>query len=45
MADIVGFGSNGVSVAFSTGFDFANAQLWIDNFGYNQGWRSKACAL
>ncbi len=39
-ADIVGFGNNGVSVALSNGNSFVNAQRWINNFGYNQGWRN-----
>ena len=39
-ADIVAFGNNGVSVALSNGSDFNNAQRWVDDFGYNQGWRN-----
>ncbi len=40
MADIVAFGNNGVSVALSSGSDFNNAQRWVDDFGYKQGWRN-----
>jgi V8-like Glu-specific endopeptidase len=39
-ADIVAFGNNGVSVALSNGSDFNNARLWVNDFGYNQGWRN-----
>ena len=39
-ADIVGFGNNGVYVGLSTGSSFGNAPLWVNNFGYNQGWRN-----
>ena len=39
-ADIVGFGNNGVSVALSDGNSFVNAQRWVNDFGYNQGWRN-----
>ena len=39
MADIVGFGSEGIKVALSNGSDFDNASLWLNDFGYNQGWR------
>jgi len=39
-ADIVGFGNNGVYVGLSSGSGFGNAPLWVNNFGYNQGWRN-----
>jgi hypothetical protein len=39
-ADIVGFGNNGVSVALSNGNSFVNAKRWVNDFGYNQGWRN-----
>ncbi|NOT55634.1 MAG: VCBS repeat-containing protein [Deltaproteobacteria bacterium] len=38
-ADVVGFGNSGVSVSLSTGTSFTAAQLWVANYGYNQGWR------
>ena len=37
-ADIVGFGNTGVSVGTSTGADFPNASLWLNDIGFNQGW-------
>ncbi len=40
-ADIVGFGNNGVSVALSNGTSFMNARRWVNDFGYNQGWRNE----
>jgi len=40
LADIVGFGNDGVEVVLSTGEAFeGNARLWIGDFGYGQGWR------
>ena len=39
-ADIVGFGNNGVYIGISTGTSFGDAPLWVNNFGYNQGWRN-----
>ncbi len=39
-SDIVGFGNNGVSIALSNGNSFINAARWVNNFGYNQGWRN-----
>ncbi len=41
-ADIVGFGSDGVWIAYSTGSGFGPAQFMIADFGYNQGWRVNA---
>eukprot|EP00551_Chaetoceros_affinis_P004278 CAMPEP_0203667352 /NCGR_PEP_ID=MMETSP0090-20130426/4193_1 /ASSEMBLY_ACC=CAM_ASM_001088 /TAXON_ID=426623 /ORGANISM="Chaetoceros affinis, Strain CCMP159" /LENGTH=316 /DNA_ID=CAMNT_0050531473 /DNA_START=312 /DNA_END=1259 /DNA_ORIENTATION=- len=38
-ADIVGFGNEGVYVSLSTGGGFTQPSLWVDNFGYNDGWR------
>ena len=38
--DVVGFGTDGVRVALSTGTSFSKDQLWIDTFGYEAGdWR------
>ncbi|GAA5028990.1 hypothetical protein GCM10011506_16920 [Marivirga lumbricoides] len=37
-ADIVGFGNEGVFVAYSNGSSFQYRQLWSNNFGYNDGW-------
>ncbi|MBP0018798.1 MAG: VCBS repeat-containing protein [Cyanobacteria bacterium SBLK] len=39
LADVVGFGSNGVRVSLSTGRSFKYASLWLNEFGYNQSWR------
>ncbi|CAM3255570.1 Repeat domain-containing protein [Paracoccus aminovorans] len=39
-ADIVGFGEDGVRVALSTGTGFAAAELWCDDFAFDDGWRS-----
>lgn len=38
--DIVGFGDEGVYVSKSSGRDFGDAELWVDDFGYEQGWRT-----
>ena len=40
-ADIVGFGNNGVMVALSSGSSFDNTRLWVNDFGYKQGWRNE----
>ena len=40
-ADVVGFGNQGVSVAFSTGSHFSEPSLVVKNLGYNQGWRTE----
>ncbi|MDC0721004.1 FG-GAP repeat domain-containing protein [Nannocystis bainbridge] len=37
--DIVGFGNGGVHVARSTGAAFEPSALWLDDLGYEQGWR------
>jgi hypothetical protein len=37
--DLVGFGHDGVYIAFSTGTGFSSAQFALAGFGYNQGWR------
>jgi len=37
--DIVGFGQDGVWIAFSTGAGFGPIQFALAEFGYNQGWR------
>ncbi|MEL6133348.1 MAG: FG-GAP-like repeat-containing protein, partial [Bacteroidota bacterium] len=40
-ADIVGFASNGVHVAYSNGMGFTNAsQKIVGTYGYNDGWRT-----
>ncbi len=41
MADIVGFGEDGVLVSLSTGSSFAAPTTWVDAYGYNDGagWR------
>ncbi|WP_205525403.1 FG-GAP-like repeat-containing protein [Pyxidicoccus trucidator] len=38
-ADIVGFANGGVYVALSTGTGFTAGQIWLSEFGYDQGWR------
>jgi hypothetical protein len=38
-ADIVGFGNAGVYVSLSTGSGFTAPALWVDNFGWDDGWR------
>ena len=38
MADIIGFGEDGVYVAKSLGGTFGNVSRWVDNFGTNYGW-------
>jgi hypothetical protein len=38
-ADIVGFGNAGVYVSLSTGSGFTGPSLWVDNFGWDDGWR------
>ncbi|MDT7516991.1 FG-GAP-like repeat-containing protein [Rhodoferax mekongensis] len=38
LADIVGFGPNGVMVSLNTGTGFAAATSWIAQFGTAQGW-------
>ena len=40
-ADAVGFGSNGVYVALSTGTGFSPATLWTSGFSYQNGWTSQ----
>jgi hypothetical protein len=37
--DIVGFGNAGVYVSLSTGSGFTGPSLWVDNFGWDDGWR------
>ncbi|WP_253816883.1 FG-GAP-like repeat-containing protein [Myxococcus xanthus] len=37
-ADIVGFGVAGVYVSLSTGSSFGPSNIWIADFGVNQGW-------
>jgi hypothetical protein len=37
--DLIGFGTDGVWVALSTGSGFGPVSKWNSNFGYNQGWR------
>lgn len=39
LADIIGFGKEGVYVSLSTGSEFSTPKLWVQQFGYNQGWR------
>lgn len=38
-ADIVGFANGGVIVSLSTGTGFTAPALWVNEFGYNSGWR------
>lgn len=38
--DILGFADAGVMVALSTGEGFSSSTIWIDNFGYNDYWRT-----
>ncbi len=37
--DVVGFGNAGVSVSESTGSSFTQPSLWVDKYGYSDGWR------
>jgi hypothetical protein len=37
--DIIGFGDEGVYVALSTGSKFEAPMLWVQDYGYDQGWR------
>jgi hypothetical protein len=37
--DVVGFGDAGVYVSLSTGSGYAAPQMFINDFGYDQGWR------
>src|SRR5207253_5242079 len=37
--DIVGFGNDGVWVAYSTGTGFTSPVYAVADMGYNQGWR------
>ncbi|WAS95936.1 FG-GAP repeat domain-containing protein [Nannocystis punicea] len=39
LPDIVGFGHDGVYVATSTGAKFRQPDRWLDDLGYEQGWR------
>lgn len=39
-ADIVAFGETGVAVALSTGAGFATAEIWSDEFAFDDGWRT-----
>lgn len=39
MADIVAFGDSGTTVALSDGSGFGAGEIWIDDFGFDQGWR------
>ncbi|MFZ6184782.1 FG-GAP repeat domain-containing protein [Nannocystis pusilla] len=39
LADIVGFGEQGVVVALSTGEGFGAPATWVDNYSYSNGWR------
>ena len=39
--DVVGFGHFGASVAISTGDGFSDSNLWVEDFGYSQGWRQE----
>jgi hypothetical protein len=40
LADLVGFGEQGVVVALSTGSRFSEPETWVDNYSYSNGWRS-----
>merc|ERR1712024_165816 len=39
-ADIVGFANGGAYVSLSTGSGFTWPSLWVNQFGYNYGWRN-----
>lgn len=41
MQDIVGFGNSGVYVSLSTGSTFSKSEKWINDYGYEQGWKKK----
>ncbi len=38
LADVIGFASDGVYVALSTGTAFTSPTKWINDYGNNQGW-------
>ena len=38
-ADVVGFRDDGVLVSLSTGTGFTPPRRWVDDFGFNAGWR------
>ena len=38
LADLVGFGEDGVYVAISTGAQFMVGEMWVDNYSVNYGW-------
>ncbi len=38
--DIVGFGNDGIWIAYSTGSGFSSPVFAVADMGYNQGWRS-----
>lgn len=38
-ADVVGFGNAGVYVSLSTGTSFEAPSLWLQSYGYDEGWR------
>lgn len=40
-ADLVGFGGAGVLVALSTGNSFSKPEVWLNDFGGDQGWTVK----
>ncbi|MDF0584144.1 FG-GAP-like repeat-containing protein [Bradyrhizobium yuanmingense] len=40
LPDVVGFAGAGVYVSLNTGVAFAPIQLWVGNFGINDGWSS-----
>ena len=41
LQDVIGFGNPGVMVSLSSGTEFKDPSLWVDNFGYNQNWRTE----
>ena len=38
-ADVVGFGNQGILVTPSMSDYFLNPTIWVDDFGYDQGWK------
>ncbi len=41
MADVIGFGGDGIYVSLSTGNSFSPPTRWSVYFGYNHGWREE----
>jgi len=38
-SDVVGFGDAGVAVSLSTGNGFTTPQIWVNSYGFNQGFQ------